>query len=777
MRLAFENKRVAFVGTDARGRERFADRDYLRAEEKTFAAAERLAGRDRFQLPADRVSALLEEGFAELSHEQRAAVIHATAGQDLASIVGRAGAGKTRLTRAAVRACEQAGYRVRGAALAGKAAEGLAEEAGIEARTLASHELARQRGEDLLTPRDVLLVDEAGMIDVPQMSRILGFAQERGAKVVLVGDPDQLKAIGAGDAFRGLIQEHGAARVDTIRRQTDAWQREASEKVASGQLGPALEAYRERGGLEWHTDRDSTRDALVMRYFEDRYLAPDQSSLILAYRNADVRRLNDRIREARRDAGELAPGVRLSGRELSPGDRVLFLRNDHTGRHVRTIEGQGKGVKNGALGTLLEAEPGRFRVRLDTGRTIELDPRRYGRLDHGYATTVHKAQGVTVDRAYVLADRSFDRNLAYVALTRHRHQLALYVDRETFASAEHLQQVFAREPRKDLARDYRTADDLPMLNPAAEPASTAWSPPTEPAPVEPTPERIEQLRKALDDLWRWDELEAKAKDIAQARLDLPYQGSLPDLEEALRDLDQSSQTLESELARVYRHPAKARQTLEQEIAVSGRAKALRQLETKPEAYGRLKGRSILGQPSRARSQALGHAHRAGARHIRLEAHRRELVETIEKTRSHAASVRALYRERDRLAPDREQLLASLRQRAAGLEIARIEGRFSPERVALLRDLEKADEVHLAPLRRALQSFRAARTTRTARRAVLRLARNLASLYRATPRRLLKRLAPPQVKLILTVTTMVGGFVRKAAREKEDQDRARRGLRP
>ena len=770
LRAAFANEQVTFVGTDAQGRERFAHRDYLQAEGRMFSAATRLADRESFQLVPNQVGALLEERFAELSHEQRDAVTHATTRQDLALIVGRAGAGKTRLTRAAVRAWQEDGYRVRGAALAGKAAEGLAAEAGIKARTLASYELSWQQGRDLLTPRDVLLVDEAGMIDVPQMSRVLAHAQERGAKVVLVGDPDQLKAIGAGDAFRGLIAEHGAARVDTIRRQAEAWQRAASEKVAAGQIGPALDAYREHGAIEWHNDRESARDALVMRYFEDRYLAPDQSSLILAHRTADVRRLNDRIREARRGAGELNTGIRLNGREFSPGDRMLFLRNDHTGRNVRTLEGQGIGVKNGALGTLLEAEAGRFRIQLDSGRTVELNPRLYGRLDHGYATTVHKAQGVTVDRAYVLADRSFDRNLAYVALTRHRHQLALYVDHETFASGEQLQQVFAREPRKDLARDYSTLDGLPVLNPATEPARAGSAPSREPAFVEVTPQRLEPLQHALHDLERWDELDAKVKEVAQARHDLPYEGSRPDLEQALRSLDRSSQRLESDLAHFYRDPAAARLALEQKIRAGGPIEAFRQLESMPESYGRLHGRTFLGQPSQARAAALDQAQIAGARFARLESHRIEVVDAQRKAKTYNADIDTFYRERARLGKDRGRLLRTLREKATGLELAQLEGRLSAQHLAVLRDL-----VHLAPLRTALQNFRAARTNRTPREAVLRLAQNLVSVYRTTPRGLLMRLAPRQVKLIVTATTMVAVAVRKIAGE--TPDRARRSLRP
>ena len=111
-----------------------------------FSAGDRLAGRASLRLSKDHVGALLEDRFIHLSHEQREAVLHVTTNQDLALIVGRAGAGKTRLTRAVVDAYRDAGYRVRGAALAGKAAEGLAAEAGIEARTLASYELAWRNG-------------------------------------------------------------------------------------------------------------------------------------------------------------------------------------------------------------------------------------------------------------------------------------------------------------------------------------------------------------------------------------------------------------------------------------------------------------------------------------------------------------------------------------------------------------------------------------------------------------------------------------------------------
>ena len=778
LKQVLESDRVVSVGKDHRGVERFSFADYLAVEERMFGAGDQLARRGEHQLAPDRVGALLEERFTNLSHEQRDAVLHATTTQDLALIVGRAGAGKTRLTRAVACAYREAGYEVRGAALAGKAAEGLAAEAGIEARTLASYELGWREGRGDLSPRDVLLVDEAGMIDVRQMRRVLEHVQERGAKVVLIGDPDQLKAIGAGDAFRGLIEQHGAARVDTIRRQAESWQREASEKLADGHLEPALAAYAEHGDIQWHTDPAQAGDALVMRYFEDRYLAPDQSSMILAHRKADVRRLNEQIREVRRAAGELGPAVRLNGRELAAGDRVLFQRNDHTGRQVRTVEGEGRGVKNGALGTLIEAEPGRLRIRLDSGRMVELDPRVYDRLTHGYAVTVHKAQGVTVDRAYVLADRGFDRNLSYVALTRHRHQLALYVDRETFASGEQLRRVLAREPRKDLVRDYRPSGDLgQILEPESlEPARESWLPSFESVERELTPERLDRLQTALGRLERWDEIATETR-AADARAALPYQGNLLDLDHKIRELERTPRDLDRDLSRVYRQPEAARVALEQHTRDRGPAEAFERLKETPEDFGRLHGRQILGQPSRARAEALDVARRAGSQGAGRHEQAAQLRGAYQAADRYRLEHRALSKERGALAPDRGALVEELRVRAAGLDLAQLEGHLKSDHLKTLLDLQQSDAVRLRPLQEALGAFHRVRETGTRPATLWRVAGELSSLYRATPRSLLRRLTPPQLRLLVSAVSAAVAIVRTLAPKHEKEKSRRSVLKP
>ncbi len=203
------------LGVDGRGRERFSTRGMLEAEQRMEQAGTALAGHGGHGVL--RAAALLaaraaERGGLALGNEQAAALLHVTGGSDLALVVGFAGTGKSAMLGVARQAWEAEGYRVRGATLSGIAAEGLEAGSGIASRTLASLEFGWREGRDELTSRDVLVVDEAGMIGSRQMERVLSAASAAGAKVVLVGDPEQLQAIEAGAAFRALSERHGAAR-------------------------------------------------------------------------------------------------------------------------------------------------------------------------------------------------------------------------------------------------------------------------------------------------------------------------------------------------------------------------------------------------------------------------------------------------------------------------------------------------------------------------------------------------------------------------------------
>ena len=415
--------------TDAEGG--FTTRDFVATEAQLRDVAAKLARMSGFAVSRAHEAAALRRQDdalrarigAGLSAEQRQAAAHLLGAEGLACMVGLAGAGKSTILAAAQDAWSREGVRVHGAALSGKAAAGLEKASGIPSRTLASLELSWANGRAPLAAGDVLVIDEAGMIGTRQLARVARKVQEIGAKLVLVGDPDQLPPIEAGEPFRDLLSHHGAARLTEIHRQTADWQRQATRLLAEGRIGEAAKAYAEHGALSRTTRQGEAVAALAADYLADRAeRGPDVSRLALAYRRRDVHALNQAIRGALRAENALPEGTLLATsagqREISPGDRLVFTRND------RDID-----VKNGGLGTVITVDATRVTVRLDDdggGLFVAFDPRGFDGFEHGYAVTIHKSQGVTVDRCFVLASRRMGDSLAYVAMTRHREALKIY---------------------------------------------------------------------------------------------------------------------------------------------------------------------------------------------------------------------------------------------------------------------------------------------------------------------------------------------------------------
>src|ERR1700752_2085746 len=442
------------LGKDGRGEDRFTTRDMIEAERRLHHAAELMAERERHEVDdADRQAALAraEQSGLVLSGEQSDALGHTTEGRDLGIVVGYAGTGKSAMLGVAREAWEAAGYEVRGVALSGIAAENLESGSGIPSRTLASMEHGWEQGRDLLTSRDVLVIDEAGMVGTRQLERVLSHAAEAGAKVVLVGDIRQLQSIEAGAAFRSIHERHGGAEIGEVRRQSEGWQRDATRDLATGRTGHALEAYRSHGMVHEAQTREQARGDLIERWDRDRQSAPGRSRIILTHTNDEVRALNEAARERMRAASDLGDEVRLTvergARDFASGDRVMFLQNE-----------RGLGVKNGTLGTIEHVSAQSMTVQTDDGRSVRFDLRDYNRIDHGYAATIHKAQGMTVDRTHVLATPGMDGHSSYVALSRHRDGMELHYGRDDFANRDRLVCTLSRDRSKDMASDYECAD-------------------------------------------------------------------------------------------------------------------------------------------------------------------------------------------------------------------------------------------------------------------------------------------------------------------------------
>ncbi|HEY1613989.1 MAG TPA: Ti-type conjugative transfer relaxase TraA [Rhizomicrobium sp.] len=438
------------LGRDGRGEERFTNREMIAVEERLHRAAERMAEREHHRVRERDISRAIERAEAEglvLSRQQHAAFTHVTESRDLGIVVGYAGAGKSALLGVAREAWESSGYRVSGIALSGIAAENLEAGSGIASRTIASLEHQWSQEREILTAQDVLIIDEAGMIGSRQLERVISEAERRGAKVVLVGDPEQLQAIEAGAAFRSLTERSPHVEITEIRRQREAWQQNATRDLATGRTSDALEAYREHGMVHAAESREHARANLIEGWDQDRSQAPGKTSIILTHTNDEVRALNMLARAKLREREKLGEDVQVKlergSRDIAPGDRVMFLKNE-----------RGLSIKNGSLGTLERVDSQSMQVRLDSGRTIAFELKDYAHLDHGYAATMHKAQGVTVDRVQVLATPGLDRHAAYVALSRHREAVALHYGRDDFADDAKLTRTLTRDRSKDMASDY-----------------------------------------------------------------------------------------------------------------------------------------------------------------------------------------------------------------------------------------------------------------------------------------------------------------------------------
>lgn len=425
---------------------RYTSREMFNLDQQMLADATALRDSTAHQLDSAALDKAMTDfearkGF-KLSGDQHQALQAMTLGGDFSTIQGAAGTGKSASMEVAADVWRAEGYRVRGMAPSGKAAAEL-KNSNIESSTIASALLKNKawtddKGQqrpaaDPFTSRDVLLVDEAGMIDSRTMTELTKAASQSGAKLVLVGDTKQLQAIGAGGAFNALQQDRGGAdaELSTVQRQKSEWGKQMVTAARAGQMGEALGYLHERDALHIADDKAGAMQATVENWRANYSHVKPGSSYMLANTNTDVRALNDAARDRLKADGLLAgygvtadienrEGASLGKREFLEGDRIVFGRNAKLST--------GAEIKNGQTGTLegiRVADNGeqQFLVRRDAENDLVSVPTsEYRAINHGYALTTHKAQGVTADHVSVLAGGNMqDLHASYVQLSRMKH--------------------------------------------------------------------------------------------------------------------------------------------------------------------------------------------------------------------------------------------------------------------------------------------------------------------------------------------------------------------
>jgi conjugative relaxase-like TrwC/TraI family protein len=408
--------------------------ELLETERAALALVERGIASEAPSVSPEAIEATVQETPA-LTAEQTAMLRAVASSPDrVICVVGLAGSGKTTATRAVAHAFDEAGVPVLGAAPSGIAAEKLQDETCIPSTTL--HRLLQQP----LPEGCLVVVDEAGMAETRVLAPLLERIEHAHGKAVLIGDPSQLPAVGAGGLFTGIVERHGAIELGENRRQRDLEERHALEAIRNG-LGRDYLAFAEGNGRLISSDAPVRTKIRLLSDWWEAARSDLSGNVMIALRRRDVTELNVLAHGLMDSHGRLGRNrLTVAGAEYAAGDRIVCLRNDNT-----------LGVKNGTRATI-QAVDRRHRtltVATDRGHRIELGGRYLedGQVRHAYALTGHAAQGVTVERAFVLGIGGQRlQEWGYVALSRARQETRLYVTATPRERESHFHDLDDRDP-------------------------------------------------------------------------------------------------------------------------------------------------------------------------------------------------------------------------------------------------------------------------------------------------------------------------------------------
>ena len=384
-----------------------------------------------------------------LTPDQRVAAEAMLSPASLTLVKGYAGTGKTFTLGEVARVWQARGYEVLGGAASGKATQELGGIKGMRTATLAAWDARWSRGEAPERDRFVFIMDEAGMVGAGQWARIAGVVSAMGGKLIAVGDPEQLQPVsdlpGWAAVERGVSQATAGAPVaalSSVRRQRSMADRMATEALARGgaEIAPAIRHYIDKGALRLDSGvLNDPVSALAAAYYKTGTgKAPGGAGcarIALACTNREVWALNDAIRAQALARGEIdQAGIRDYGTitridrttptheriavplALGPGDRVMLTRPH-----------RGLDLPRSAFGTVVDTRADGIDLLVDgSSRAVTLDLATFRDLDYGYAATIHKSQGVTVDHTLVLGHGRMNRHAVYVALTRHRDSVTVF---------------------------------------------------------------------------------------------------------------------------------------------------------------------------------------------------------------------------------------------------------------------------------------------------------------------------------------------------------------
>lgn len=448
----------------------FTTREVLAAERDLQRNAAIMADDLTHGMGADRIDKLAAK--YELDREQKSALDWAGGLSGFAIINGQAGTGKSRVLKALSEGYHAAGYNVIGMAWTNQVVADMKQEGYQNTSTIDAEFMRLQHGRSSWNQRTVLVVDEAAMISTEKLSELFTKAQEAQAKVILAGDPQQLGSIEKGGMFEPLQNEHGAAVLRDVKRVKDQDQKQAFNAMHDRDFGAAMKVFENQNAIQWSPNKQQSQRSLADQYMSDHSQDPDKSRFVFAATNELADQLNQQIRDFRKQRGELGAEHTIKtangAKTFAINDRIQFTANAYA-----KVDKQ-NGLVNGYAGVITNIQHGkddrdRLTVELDHAGGPKPKPliitvgdnHRLGQFNGiklGYAGTVYRGQGRTLDQTYVLHSVHLREASGYVALTRHREKTTIFASHDVAKDTAELVRQLSRTEKKRAANSYHIDD-------------------------------------------------------------------------------------------------------------------------------------------------------------------------------------------------------------------------------------------------------------------------------------------------------------------------------
>lgn len=399
------------------------------------------------------ITKAIERSKKSLSPEQQEALSHILLGTSGMRVLrGRAGTGKSFVLAAVAKIAIDSGINVIGLAPTHKARIDLANNGYTQNDTIKGMLFKLHNGKFYLPQRSLIVVDEAGMIGNDDYLELLRVAAKQRCNVISSGDEKQLTSVKRGGMFEVFAEKYGSKLLYDIKRQDSAWGRNVAIAFASGEAFTGVHILQKENRIAQSLNKESSIELLIRDWVDSPELLSDK--IILAVKNEDVDILNTRAREILKGNKTLS-GIEfgIKGRSYMRGERILITQTN------KDLD-----LTNGDLAEITYASKEKFTIKVHNTsegvKEVSFNPSKYHGFSHGYATTVFKSQGASINSVFVFHDGFAGIRNSYVALSRNIKELKLYTNQVATQNLNHLIKQLSTDKEISSSLNYFTKEDL-----------------------------------------------------------------------------------------------------------------------------------------------------------------------------------------------------------------------------------------------------------------------------------------------------------------------------